>query len=61
MDEAAVADVHAHVPDAFEEDEVAGPESPPADSPAAAELPVGRSRQRDAEVRIAYDGMKVAL
>src|SRR5262249_55269844 len=52
VDEAAAADVHADVPDAVEEDQVARLQRAPRDAAAAAELRVRAVRQLDPEVLV---------
>ncbi len=52
VDEAAVADVHADMPDAVEEDEVARPERAALDPPAEAEVGVGAVREPEPEMGV---------
>ena len=52
MDEAAAADVHPHVADAVEEDEVAGAQRAARDADAEVEVGVARMRQVEPEVRV---------
>src|SRR5215475_1696356 len=52
VDETSTADVHADVPEAVEEDEVAGPEMTARDAVARRELRHRVVRQRDAKVRV---------